>query len=178
MLFKWLKNLAEKRRSAEKIYQRASAQARHPYFYQSNQVPKSFAGHYELLCIHVYLVLERLRDQKPYRHLSQQITDHLIKDLELALTSEPLQTQTDPNSIKKLIAGFYQRAQAYKLAIHHNDRLQLARALNEYVYASNFAFDERSTQLAIYIQAAHAHLKTVSMDDIKAANFTFLNPQM
>lgn len=178
MLFKWLKNRAEKRRHAENIYNKAATHARHPYFYQALQVSDSITGRYELLCVHIYLVLERLRREEGQSELSQQITEILVKELERAYRDNGFRDLSIPKNIKKLIAGFYQRAEAYKAGIAQSSTQRLADAINTYIYANNSAVEERANKFAVYMLAANAHLQSISIKEIKNADFAFISPNM
>lgn len=178
MIFKWLKNRAEKRQRAENIYKQAANHARDPYFYHGFQVPDSITGRYELLCVHIYLLLERLRHVDASRELSQQLTEILVKELERAYRDNGFRDLSIPKNIKKLIAGFYGRADAYKTGIRRNSVPALSEAINTYIYDRNPVSNEIVRQLAVYMLAAHAHLQSVSIEDIEAANFAFISPNM
>lgn len=180
MLFKWLKNRAEKRQSYENIYTLAANHARHPLFYQDYCVADSITGRYELLCLHVYLLLERLRHDENQRHISQALTEILVKELERAYRDNGFQDLSIPKNIKMLIAGFYERATSYKNAIAAQDLEQLAHNLNLYVYQgkNHSSVDDRAIRLAIYTQAANDHLKTIPLDDFETGNFAFISPDM
>ncbi len=178
MLFKWLKNRAEKRQRAENIYMLSANHARHPLFFQDYQVPDSITGRYELLCIHVYLLLERLRCEERYRDLSQQLTEILVKEIERAYRDSGFQDLSIPKNIKKLIAGFYERTNAYKNGVRQNSAEKLANSVNEYVYAGQLDVNQNAYKLSIYMLAAHTHLNSVAVTDIYEANFAFISPDM
>ncbi len=178
MLFKWLKNRAEKRQRAENIYLLCANHARHPLFFESYQVPDSITGRYELLCIHVYLLLERLRREDDLRELSQTLTEILVKELERAYRDNGHADLSIPKNIKKLIGGFYTRAESYKKGIRKNNLHVLAMALHDYVYVNEGDKDERAQKLAIYMLAAHTHLESLGIRDIENAHFAFISPDM
>ena len=178
MLFKWLKNRAEKRQKAENIYWLTANHARHPLFFQDYQVPDSITGRYELLCIHVYLLLERLRREDECRDLSQQITEILVKEIERAYRDNGFQDLSIPKNVKKLIAGFYQRADAYKGGVRQNSAERLVTSVNKFVYANQLDVNHNAYRLSIYMLAAYTHLSSVYVTDIEEANFAFISPDM
>ena len=186
MLFNWLKNRAKKRQIAENIYAVAASHARHPYFYQNLMVPDSITGRYELLCLHVYLLLERLKEQDSLKAqaISQTLTDILVKELERAYRDNGFQDLSIPKNVKKLIGGFYERARHYRACVCQNNKTALSDHLNEYIYRTNQSQTspqpehDYASKLALYTLAAHAHLKTLAMEEIETANFAFLSPEL
>ena len=178
MLFKWLKNRAEKRQRAENIYWLTANHARHPLFFQDYQVPDSMTGRYELLCIHVYLLLERLRREEDCRDLSQQITEILVKEIERAYRDSGFQDLSIPKNVKKLIAGFYERTEAYKTGIRRNNVELLVHAVNKFVYADQSDVNNHAPKLSIYMLAAYNHLNLLPISEIETANFAFISPDM
>ncbi len=186
MLFNWLKNRAKKRQIAENIYAVAANQARHPHFYQTLMVPDSITGRYELLCLHVFLLLERLREEKTpiARSISQNLTEILVKELERAYRDNGFRDLSIPKNVKKLIGGFYERAGYYKICVAQNDKTTLSNHLKHYIYRTNQSKEgtqpehDCASELALYTLAAHAHLKKRTMEEIKTVNFAFLSPEV
>lgn len=180
MLFKWLKNRAEKRQSYENIYWLAANHARHPLFYETYCVPDSITGRYELLCIHIYLLLERLRHEEDQRELSQALTEILVKELERAYRDNGFRDLSIPKNIKMLIAGFFERAGSYKEGIRGKNIDKLAGSLNQYVFQGkgDGPLDENAKKLGIYMLAASEHLMRTPVSDIEKANFAFISPDM
>lgn len=177
-MFKWLRNRAEKRRSANKLYSLAATHARHPEFYQSFQVPDSITGRYEMLCIHIYLLLERLRKDSSDDELSQMLTEVMVKELERAYRDSGFRDLAIPKNIKRLVAGFYERAGAYKGGIRQGNRRDLAEALNHYVYTGATTVDARAENLTNYMLAAYDALSQYRIDDIENSNFIFIPPEI
>ncbi len=180
MVFKWLKNRAEKRQVYENIYWLAANHARNPLFYESYSVADSITGRYEMLCVHVFLLLERLRNEESSRNLSQELTEILVKELERAYRDNGFRDLSIPKNIKMLIAGFFERATSYKTALRANNQEQLAGLINKYVYQGqgDVPIANEARKFAIYMLAANAHLKTVPVSDIEKANFAFISPDM
>lgn len=177
-MFNWLKNRAEKRRKANNLYSLAANHARHPDFYLTHQVSDSITGRYELLCLHVYLLLEALRSSGADEELSQMLTEILVKELERAYRDSGFRDLAIPKNIKRLIAGFYERAQAYRAGLKSAQSGELVEALNHYVYTGATAVDNRAESLARYVISAHNELSTLNRPDLENANFAFISPQL
>lgn len=177
-MFNWLKNRAETRQKANNLYSLAANHARQPEFYQSFQVPDSITGRYEMLCIHVFLLLERLRISKTEDDISQLLTEILVKELERAYRDSGFRDLSIPKNIKRLIAGFYERASVYKSGLYAEDQTELCEAVNRYVFASTTSVDNRAITLALYIRAAHQNLAVLPSEAIETANFSFISPEL
>lgn len=176
-MFNWLKNRAEKRRKANNLYSLAANHARHPDFYLTHQVSDSITGRYELLCLHVYLLLEALRNSGAEEELSQMLTEILVKELERAYRDSGFRDLAIPKNIKRLIAGFYERARAYRAGIKSPRAGELAEAINHYVYTGATAVDNRAESLARYVISAHNELAGFSRAEIENADFAFISPE-
>ena len=177
-MFKWLRNRAEKRRRANNLYSLAANHARHPNFYQSFQVPDSITGRSELLCIHIYLLLERLRSESNDDELSQMLTEVMVKELERAYRDSGFRDLAIPKNIKRLVAGFYERAGAYKAGIRQGNRRDLAEAINHYVYTGATTVDARAENLTNYMLGAYSALSQQRIKDIENSSFTFITPEI
>lgn len=183
MVLNWLKNRAKKRHVAEKLYKIAAIHARHPVFYQRLMVPDSMSGRYELLCLHIFLLLERLRAENTdtSKKISRSLTDILLEELEHAYRDNGFQDSSITENIKKLIGGFYERTVRYREAVQSGNKTKLSNQLNQYIFW-NKSNETRQPEyicaehLALYILAAHAHLQTTSMKDITMGQFSFLSP--
>ena len=57
----WLKERAARRETASELYGVVVARAREPLFYRDWGVPDTPEGRYEMVALHLVLVLERLR---------------------------------------------------------------------------------------------------------------------
>jgi cytochrome b pre-mRNA-processing protein 3 len=59
-MFDWIYGRRDDRQKASEIYGAVVAQARNPEFYTSYAVPDSIEGRYEMIALHLAIVLERL----------------------------------------------------------------------------------------------------------------------
>lgn len=190
-MFKWLKNRAEKRqnvKNARNLYMLAAQHAQNPQFYHTFQVSDSVSGRYELLCIHLFLLLLRLRKDDVQKLTSQHLTEFMVKDLEGASREINFQEFSAPNNVNKLIAGFFERSQEYEKGLHQGRRAYLEQVVSKYVFGLSSLHtkgpdnqpttEQRVENLAIYILSVHSHLKSIPIQDIETANFAFLAPDI
>ncbi|GJM01252.1 MAG: hypothetical protein DHS20C07_29310 [Methyloligella sp.] len=175
-MFKWLKNRAEKRQNAKNLFLLASEQSLHPHFYHAYQVTDSVLGRYEMLCIHICLVLERLRHEDNEKQISELLTEILVEELELHYKEAAPKDASETEKINKLIAGFYERSADYQKGLRLGKKQKIMKALSHHIFQSMNSGDERSNDLSNYMIAVHNYLNSVPFHDIETANFTFVEP--
>ena len=68
------------------LYERIVAAARQTRLYEEFDVPDTPIGRFEMLALHVYLFLHRVRGVgEPVSHLAQEVTDMFFRDLDHSL---------------------------------------------------------------------------------------------
>src|ERR1700712_4181038 len=70
------------RGTIEVIYGMIVAQAREPLFYQDLAVPDTVNGRFDLLVLHLWVVLRRLRSTADGAKQSQALFDHFCNDMD------------------------------------------------------------------------------------------------
>jgi cytochrome b pre-mRNA-processing protein 3 len=73
------------RAGAADLYAAAVAQARRPEFYERLGVPDTLDGRFELVALHVFLILRGLRAQAPSAELGQALVDRFVADMDASL---------------------------------------------------------------------------------------------
>ena len=104
---------AEKR-VARRLYDAAVARARQPDLYAQMGAPDTPEGRFEILTLHVILLIDRLRGDNPAAsHLRQALFDVYLSDLDAALREMGVGDLAVGKRMKKLGQAFYGRARAY-----------------------------------------------------------------
>ena len=68
---------------ADALYAKAVAQARRTVFYEVAEVPDSLDGRFDLLALHMFLLLHRLgREGETTRRLAQALFDLMFADMD------------------------------------------------------------------------------------------------
>ena len=60
-MFRWFAGRAARKEAAEKIYDAIVAQSRNPSFYLHCSVPDTLSGRFDMLVIHMFIVLQILK---------------------------------------------------------------------------------------------------------------------
>ena len=87
--------------SARTLYAQIVAQARQPAFFRDCGLPDTIDGRFDLLVLHVFLVMHRLKqDRADTAELSQALFDVLFQDMDESLRE--LGAGTAPATLRRL----------------------------------------------------------------------------
>lgn len=159
------------RRTIEAIYGMIVTQARRPEFYAAGGVPDTVDGRFDLLLLHLWIVLRRLRTRPDGANLSQRLFDQFCSDMDDNLREMGVGDTTVPKRMRSFGEAFYGRIAAYDAATEAGgDALAVALARNIF---NREAADEHSRQLAAYAGTAERALTAVTDEAISAATWKF-----
>lgn len=165
---------ADMRRKAGEIYGAIVTQARHPAFYAGLGVPDTPSGRYEMVVIHLFLVLERLRSAAGADDdLPRRLVEAFIADMDDSLREMGTGDLTVPKKVRRAATGLYERSMAYKAALAAGDVDALVVVLHEHAYAGANAATQFAPLLAGYLQTAAAALAATEARQVAAGNFEF-----
>ncbi|MET4388804.1 cytochrome b pre-mRNA-processing protein 3 [Bradyrhizobium sp. F1.4.3] len=157
----------------EAIYGMIVTQAREPIFYRDLGVPDTVNGRFDLLLLHLWLLLRRLRTVQGSVELSQALFDRFCEDMDDNLREMGVGDQTVPKRMRAFGEAFYGRVQAYDQAIDTGaEALALAICKN----ILNGAEMDHARRLAAYAQATGADLGLSNEAALLLGSFTFPPP--
>lgn len=117
-MLNWLAKRADVARKADNLYGAVVAQARQPSFYADFGIPDTLEGRYEMIVLHLFLVLERLRQATPDdTKLSRALIERFVTDMDDCMREIGVGDLTVPKRVKKAAAVLYKRADAYREAL-------------------------------------------------------------
>jgi cytochrome b pre-mRNA-processing protein 3 len=149
----------------EAIYGMIVAQAREPLFYRAMGVPDTVNGRFDMVLLHLWMVLRRLRPTEGGAELSQALFDHFCGDMDDNLREMGVGDLTVPKRMQKFGEAFYGRVAAYDLALDAGTEA-LAQALCKNILDGGDI--GRGRLLAAYANAVIAAL--AGLDDTSARN--------
>ena len=151
------------------------AQAREPLFYRDLDVPDTVDGRFDLLLLHLWLVLRRLRTAEGGTALSQALFDHFCDDMDANLREMGVGDLTVPKRMQAFGEAFYGRTAAYDLAHWSESELRLAAgAAKEYLEWRDHPDSAR--RLAAYAAGLAASLAALDDAALLAAAWSFPPP--
>lgn len=158
------------RGTIEAIYGMIVAQAREPAFYADLNVPDKVNGRLDMIILHLWLVLRRLRQETAGGALSQALFDHFCRDMDDNLREMGVGDLTVPKRMQAFGEAFYGRSTAYDLAIETGADA-LAQALLRNVLDGEHP--NSAGRLADYVLATASALDAVSSDAMLAGSWSF-----
>ena len=172
-----LVNLFRRRDSAATaLYGQIVAQARQPDFYLAG-VPDTVQGRYEMIALHIFLVLHRLKHEGGHgAKLAQDLFDLLFQDMDRNLRELGTGDLAVGKRIKALAQGLYGRIAAYEKGLApDNGENQLEQALDRNIFNDCEVSPDVLTGLAGYLRGEVESLAKQSYQDLSAGRVRF-NP--
>ena len=157
----------------EAIYGMIVTQAREPSFYRDLGVPDTINGRFDLLVLHLWMVLRRFQSADGAANLSQALFDHFCDDMDANLREMGVGDLTVPKRMQAFGEAFYGRAAAYDLALTSGQE-PLAQAICKNIL--NGEGIEKARRLAIYAEVAIANLTGLDEAALRGAAWTFPSP--
>jgi cytochrome b pre-mRNA-processing protein 3 len=161
------------RDAAALAYGRVVEQARQPVFFAGYGVPDTLDGRYELICLHAFLYLYRLKADRPQSaELSQAFFDAMFADLDRALREMGTGDLSVGKHVKRMARGFYGRIRAYQDGIESADSA-LAAALERNLFGTVPGSSPQIAGMAEYVHAAVGELARQPAADLLSGRVRF-----
>ncbi len=173
--FNRFRNPTVPRGTIEAIYGMIVAQAREPAFYAGLHVRDTVNGRFDMLILHLWLVLRRLQPVDGGNSLSQALFDRFCGDMDDNLREMGVGDLTVPKRMQAFGEAFYGRTSAYDLAFEAGDEA-LAQALSRNVF--NGGLLDSAKALTAYVRNASATLAALDDAAIRTGAWTFPKPQL
>jgi cytochrome b pre-mRNA-processing protein 3 len=153
-------------RSIRDLYGVIVAQARSPAFYTAYGVPDTVQGRFDLIVLHLVLVLERLDagGAGAGRGFGQELFDIFCHDLDGNLREMGVGDLAVPKRMRAFGEAFYGRQAAYHAAFAAADDRELEKALTRNIFEGT-EIAPGACRLARY---AHAALRQLESQDARA----------
>ena len=156
------------------LYGMIVAQARLPCFYRDYAVADTVNGRFELIVLHLALVLDRLAQDPTLRELGQGVFDRFCQDMDHNLREMGIGDLAVPKEMKRMGEAYYGRAQAYQAALAAGD----SRALVETIVRNidGVSLPAAAPRLAAYMREAVRDLKAQGGASLAAGGLHFPDP--
>lgn len=175
MLFGLLKKFGPEDDAAEVLYPLIVAKARTPVFYQKLGVPDTMTGRFDMIVLHVVLVVNRLKSEgKAGAKLSQALFDRFFLDMDYSLRESGVGDLSVPRHIKRMMQGFNGRRVAYEEALASESDAILADVLKRNLYGDVANTDNNMVNsIAAYVTTCRNGLKRHNLSDFMAGRLAF-----
>jgi len=164
---------------AWQLYGAAVTQARAPVFYRELGVPDTLDGRFEMISLHVFLLLHRLKTETGERtELGQNVFDAMFSDMDRGLREMGSGDLGVAPRVKKMARAFYGRVAAYEAGMAPDrEPGTLRAAIRRNVYGTVGA--PRTEHVAVlrdYMLRVAEHLGAQRMDSLSQGRVDFGEP--
>jgi cytochrome b pre-mRNA-processing protein 3 len=149
-VFEWLKTRNPRRQQGADLYQRMVALARAPRIYAAWGVPDTVEGRFEMISLHVALLLRRLHGVDSA--LAEAVLKAMWLDLDASIRELGIGDLSVGKKMKLLASNFYGRAAAYDAALKNGDPAELQIVLVRNVYDGEAPAPGPVAALAAYVR--------------------------
>jgi cytochrome b pre-mRNA-processing protein 3 len=156
------------------LYGMIVAQARLSGFYRDYAVPDTVNGRFDLIVLHLSLLLDRLTEDKALRGLGQGVFDRFCRDMDENLREMGVGDLAVPKEMRRIGEAFYGRAQAYRTALATASDDALAAVLTRNIYAGSTSAP--SARLAVYVREAVRALEAQESASLAGGLLRFPEP--
>ncbi len=153
-------------------------QARHPAFYRDLGVPDTLDGRFDMVVLHVFLVMRRLKGQGPAAaERSRRLYEAMIDNFEKSLMEMGVGDTGIGRRIKTMARGMAGRIQVYDRALAESDDRALEVALDNNLYGTVPDVDPAHLAALVgYVRREAAGLEAQALERLLAGEIRFGEP--
>jgi len=174
-MFKKLFDYFRDKTPAYRLYGQLVEAARHPSFYERYGVSDSVDGRFDMILLHMFLVIDRLTASKTDTgYLLRDIQEAMIADMDRSLREMGVGDMMVGKQVKSMGKAWFGRQEGYVDALNSaNPDADLQEALHRNVFRGG---EGASAELKNYTLAAIKTLADHDDDAIINATFGFVEP--
>ena len=163
-----------RQRSADALYMSAVEQARQPEFYSNMGVPDTVDGRFDMIALHVFLILRRLKkgdDQT--QATAQALFDTMFTDMDRGLRELGAGDLGVARRVKVMAKAFYGRVSAYDQGLQTGGS-DLADAVVRNIFRGDENDRDHAKLVAAYIRNQAEELELQPVEAMLEGNVVFL----
>jgi cytochrome b pre-mRNA-processing protein 3 len=173
-MLKLLKRWRDRHQKARSLYGSIVTQSRWRGFYAQWGVPDSPEGRFEMLALHLVLLLYRLeREGQPGRALAQALTEAFAVDLDDNLREMSVGDLAVPRHVKRAVAALHDRHGAYATALAAEDDGRLAAVLQARLAGAGASQGLDVRDICTYMRRAGHGLDLLPSDEVLAGRIAW-----
>ena len=157
-------------RREQRLYGAIVAAARHALFYEKMGVADTIDGRFEMIVVHLFLVLNRLKGEG-VEDLRQSLTDEFFADMDRSLRELGVSDVAVGKKVRKIAESYYGRVTAYDKALLADPKI-LEDAISRNVYPDG-APEGSTAAMANYFVNAAKLLGVIPLEQILRSELTF-----
>lgn len=162
---------SQERQQAQALYLRIVEKARDERFYTRFGVPDTLDGRFEMILLHLFLVLHRLKKAPETKAFRQQLMEAFMEDMDRSVRELGVSDTGVGKRVKKMAAAMYGRIAAYDMALDDKEALQAALQRNLYGTVAQEVELSTLEAMADYLMQEHRLLLEVPEGAILDGNW-------
>lgn len=164
------------REAADTAHRRVVEQARQTTFFADYGVPDTLDGRFELVCLHAFFYLHRLKADRPQASpFCQNFFDRMFADFDRSLREMGIGDLSVGKHVKRMARAFYGRILSYEAGLAGDDSA-LAAALARNVFGTVGPSDCAADDMAAYVRSTVRGLRSQSAAALLAGEISFEVP--
>src|SRR5665213_661016 len=165
------------RETTSLAYRHVVEYARRPVFFTECGVPDTLDGRFELMCLHAFLYLHRLKSEGDSgQALGQSFFDLMFADFDRSLRELGTGDLSVGREVKQMAQAFYGRIRAYERGLDGRDD-ELRAALTRNLFGTATPTDAQIDAMAGYLRDEIVHLGAQPAAELLAGTMTFGLPR-
>lgn len=158
----------------QKLYTTIVKQSREPAFYSTFEVADTVEGRFDMIVLHLFVVIRRLKTALPQTEEFQQaLYDLMLADMDLNLRELGVGDMGLARRVPKMAEAFYGRAAAYEEGLSDTDNTTLKAALDRNLYRKTPVSDESLEIMAHYLRREAGNLEKTAIEDLQKGHVRF-----
>lgn len=156
-------------RPAERLYQSILQASRQPNLYTEFEVHDHLDSRFDMLCLHISLLMARLRmlPEEVHKPLNQELFDRFFADMDFTLREMGVGDLGVGKRVRKMSEAFMGRLIAYTKSLERNDKMELALVLARNIRRSHDSNDA-DRRMADYVLQSRDRLSAVGDNEMQA----------
>ena len=156
-------------RPAERLYQSILQASRQPNLYTEFEVHDHLDSRFDMLCLHISLLMVRLRmlPEDVHKPLNQELFDRFFADMDFTLREMGVGDLGVGKRVRKMSEAFMGRLLAYNKSLETNDKMELALVLARNIRRSHDSNDA-DRRMADYVLESRDRLSAVGDNEMQA----------
>jgi len=147
------RQMSNRRQTARSLYGSIVTRAREPAFYAAWRVPDTVQGRFEMIALHLVLVLRRLAvEGRMGERLARALTETFMVDLDDAMREMTFGDLAVPREVKRAAAALFDRHRAYLAALGAAHDMTLAQTIGDQLAYLGAGEDLEAQAIAAYVR--------------------------
>tara|TARA_R110002072_G_scaffold5008_3_gene33861 strand:+ start:703 stop:1242 length:540 start_codon:yes stop_codon:yes gene_type:complete len=149
-MFPFSSRARQRKAFGEALYQACVTHARTPELYRELNVPDTPEGRFEMISLHMAILIERLNQEGEVgRAAAQEAFDAMFRDFDGALREMAVGDLSVSKKIKALAKAFYARLDAYLPAMERGDEAGFSKVIGDQIEADPPVLTQRLASYAL-----------------------------